>query len=76
MTKIDIDDAILVLVVRRKPNPETDVDGVMLIQPTNRLEAIRIQTALTTTQKTLLELTTRAVIAGAKTANNENCLKK
>lgn len=70
MVKVDIDDAILLLVVKRKVNPETNKDTVMIMTPTNQQDAIRIMQALTIAQKTLAELTKRALMtssfAGAK----------
>jgi hypothetical protein len=68
MVKVDIDDAILLIVVKRKPDPTTEVDGVLVLQPTSVQDAMRIQTALTSAQKTLLELTKRAIDDGAKKA--------
>lgn len=68
MVKVEIEDAILLVVVKRKPNPETDVDGAMIVRPTSVQDAMRIQTALTSAQKTLLELTKRAIDDGVKKA--------
>lgn len=68
MVKVDIDDAILLVVVKRKPHPETDVDGVMIVQPTNAQDAIRIRQALSAAQRALLELTLRAIDDGVKKA--------
>ena len=66
--KIGIDDAICLVIVRRKPDPVTDKDAFFVLTPTSAQDAMRIQKVLTEAQKTLIDLTARAVIDGVKQA--------
>lgn len=61
MTKIDIDDAVLILVVSRKPNPLTGLDVVEVVKPTSMQDTLRINRALNHAQRTLFELTQSAL---------------
>lgn len=66
--KIDIDDAMLLVVLKRRPDPVLDKDAVIMIAPANAQDAMRISAVLTQAQKALIEMTKQAVIDGAKKA--------
>lgn len=66
MVKIDIDDAICLVIVKRKVDTITDKDTAIVLTPANVQDAMRISKALSQAQKTLIEITQRAVVDGVR----------